>query len=185
MSIELEKKYRLSREECVALRQRFTIVEATRCGKDFEENVIYSGGALDAWNEVLRLRRTERGATLTYKREIESASSIKQRREEETRIEDADAMHAILDALGFHPVLVYEKRRETWNLDNVEIAIDELPFGWFVEIEGDEQAILEVEQKLNLAGAEAEHATYPHLTAQHGVQCGAVVEARFSPEVGV
>lgn len=178
MSIEIEKKYRLPSEECTALRVRLKDTGAIQRGEDFEENVIY-GGSLDARNEVLRLRRTERGATLTYKKQTESESSIKRRREEETRIEDADAMHAILDALGFRPTLIYEKRRETWTLDDVEIAIDELPFGWFVEIEGDERAILEVERKLNLAGAEAEHATYPHLTAQHGVRRGVVLESRF------
>jgi adenylate cyclase, class 2 len=179
MGIEIEKKYRLTRDESSSLQARLRERGAVWRSEDFEENVIYGGGSLDSQNEVLRLRRTERGATLTYKRQDKSASSIKRHLEEETRIEDADAMHSILDVLGFRPALVYEKRRETWNLDDVEVAIDELPFGWFVEIEGDERAIFEVEGKLNLAEAETVHQTYPDLTIRNGVRKGTVIESRF------
>jgi predicted adenylyl cyclase CyaB len=56
--------------------------------------------------------------------------------EEETDVADPEAMEAILEALGFTPALVYEKRRQTWRLGKTEIVIDVLPFGLFMEIEG-------------------------------------------------
>ena len=56
---------------------------------------------------------------------------------------------------------------------------DELPFGLFLEIEGEESAILEAEKLLGLESAEAEHAPYPELTLRHGTTRGGVVEARF------
>ncbi|MDT4966620.1 MAG: adenylate cyclase, class 2, partial [Acidobacteriota bacterium] len=103
-------------------------------------------------------------------------------REEETRIEDPDAMAAILEALGFKPALVYEKRRATWRLKGTEVVVDELPFGLFAEIEGDESAITEVERELGLVDVEAELATYPRLTRQHGEMRGSVVESRFQTD---
>ena len=85
----------------------------------------------------------------------------------------------ILAALGFTPALVYEKRRETWRLGKVEIVIDELSFGLFMEIEGPEQGIREVESKLAIKRLRSETATYPQLTLKHGIDSDGVVEARF------
>jgi adenylate cyclase class 2 len=88
-------------------------------------------------------------------------------------------MALILDALGFKPVLVYEKRRQTWSLGPTEVVIDELPFGWFMEIESSEQEINDAEASLGIERLPAEHETYPQLTEQHGKRVGDVIEARF------
>ena len=61
----------------------------------------------------------------------------------------------------------------------VEVVLDELPFGLFVEIEGEEGAIIAAERLLGLEGAEAEHAPYPELVLSHGREKGGVIEARF------
>lgn len=179
MGVEIEKKYRLTRDEQERLKGRLLEIGAQSHGEEFEENVLYAGNNLDVYRSVLRLRRTQTTATLTYKERFASDSAIKHQREDETRIEDAAAMHTILDALGYRPALVYEKRRATWRLMNAEIVVDELPFGFFVEIEGDEKTISEVERILNLSHAEAEHATYPQLAAQFGKKENDRIEARF------
>ena len=106
--------------------------------------------------------------------------SIKYQREDETEINDADAMHSILAGLGFTPVLVYEKRRETWLLGSVEIVLDELPFGVFMEIEGNEDEINDIERRLAIEELEVEKLTYPQLTMKYGTPSGNVVEARFA-----
>jgi adenylate cyclase class 2 len=128
---------------------------------------------------VLRLRRIGDRAVFTFKERDLSGSPVKRQREEETAVADARALAAILEALGYRPVLVYEKRRETWNMADAEVVIDELPFGLFAEIEGAEARILEVERLLGLDRAEAEHASYPALTLRHGTKRGETVEARF------
>ena len=92
---------------------------------------------------------------------------------------DPGSMDAILDALGFTPALVYEKRRETWRLGKAEILIDELPFGLFMEIEGSETDIRAIERKLGIKGLRAERATYPQLALKYGIKYGNVIEARF------
>jgi adenylate cyclase, class 2 len=177
--IEVEKKYRLTKRQRDAVLKRLPEVGANLAGEDFEENTLYSGEALSDGSCVLRLRRVGSKATLTYKKRLPSSSPIKQQREEETDIGDPEAMEAILEALGFSPALVYEKRRQTWRLGKTEITIDVLPFGLFMEIEGRAADIRTVERKLGLKGLRAEHATYPQLTAKHGKVYGDLIEARF------
>jgi len=128
---------------------------------------------------VLRLRRVNGRAVFTFKEQIAGTSAVKRRREDETGVADADALAAILDALGYRPAVVYEKRRTTWLVAGVEVVIDELPFGLFVEIEGDEELILEAERLLDLAAMQAEHRSYPQLTLECGTPNGKLIEARF------
>ena len=180
MAIEIEKKYRLAPEHVVPLRRRLAEVGAEGGGAaEFEENTIYKGPGLDPRRRVLRLRRKGDRAVFTFKERDPGRSAVKRQREEETEVADASALASILEALGYSPVLVYEKRRETWRLAGAEIVLDELPFGLFVEIEGDEARILEAERLLGLDAAEPEHAPYPELTLRHGTKRGDVVEARF------
>ena len=88
-------------------------------------------------------------------------------------------MRTIITELGLKPVLVYEKYRDTWKFRSVEIVLDELPFGEYMEVEGSITAIKEAEILLGLEDLETEHETYPRLTARLGKRSGGVVEARF------
>jgi len=182
MPIEIEKKYRLTAKQRDEVRKRLPTIGAKRAGEEFEENTLFAGDSIDLSRSVLRLRRVGKRAILTYKERFPTRSDIKHQREDETRVEDAEAMELILEGLGFTAALVYEKRRETWKLGKTEIVIDELPFGLFMEIEGTEQAIREIESKLAIKGLKAELETYPKLTEKHGTDCGGVIEARFAEE---
>jgi len=185
MPTEIEKKYRVKEEGAERVRASLLNAGARAEGVGFEVNTLYAGNGLDTTSCVLRLRRVGDGARLTFKERQESESSVKRHREEETGVADADAAAAILEAVGFRPALVYEKRRETWRMGNTEVVIDELPFGWFVEIEGEELYILDVERRLELTSAEAVNESYPELTRTHGAKNGNTVEARFqSGEIG-
>ncbi|MBV8855715.1 MAG: class IV adenylate cyclase [Acidobacteria bacterium] len=180
MPIEIEKKYRLTPERLEPLRRRLKEAGAEGRGiPEFEENIIYTGPGLDPARRVLRLRRKGGRAVFTFKERDLSGSPVKRQREEETEVSDAAALASILEALGYRPALVYEKRRETWRVAGAEVVLDELPFGLFAEIEGAEERILEVEKLLGLDGAEAEHAPYPELTLRHGTKRGDVFESRF------
>lgn len=179
MSIEIEKKYRLTKKQREKVLQRLPQVGAKRKGQDFEVNTIYTGETLDVGRSVLRLRRIGNRGILTYKERFPTHSAIKHQREDETGIDDPDALELILVALGFTPALIYEKRRETWRLGKTEIVIDELPFGLFMEIEGTENEIQDAESKLAIKRLKTETATYPQLTLKHGNDYGGVVESRF------
>ncbi|MBC8029844.1 MAG: class IV adenylate cyclase [Pyrinomonadaceae bacterium] len=179
MPIEIEKKFRLSTKQRDEVLLRLPAIGAIRKGEDFEVNTIYTGESIELGNSVLRLRRIGKRGILTYKQRFPSNSDIKHQREEETRVNNPEAMEAILEALGFAPALVYEKRRETWTLGKTEIVIDELPFGLFMEIEGAEKDIRDIESKLAIKRLRPEPATYPQLTLQHGIDHGGVLESRF------
>jgi len=180
MPIEIEKKYRLTDAQVGPLRRKLEEAGAEGEGAaEFEENTIYTGPNLDPSRRVLRLRRKGARAVFTFKERDPGKTAVKRQREEETEVSDAAALAAILEALGYRPVLVYEKRRETFRLPGAEVVLDELPFGLFAEIEGEEAAILEAEKLLGLDGAEGVHESYPALTLRHGTKKGDVVEARF------
>jgi len=181
MPIEIEKKYRLTPKQRAEVLKRLPTIGAKRAGEEFEENTLFAGDSIDLSRSVLRLRRVGKRAILTYKERFPSRSDVKHQREDETAVSDAEAMELILEGLGFTATLVYEKRRETWKLGKTEIVIDELPFGLFMEIEGTEQDIREIESKLALK-LNAELETYPRLTMKLGTNCGGVIEARFPEE---
>ena len=182
MSIEIEKKYRLSKKQREEVLRRLPKIGAKRKGEEFEVNTLYAGETLEVGHSVLRLRRIGNRGILTYKERFPTRSAIKHQREDETRVDDPDAMELILEALGFTPALVYEKRRETWRLGTTEIVVDELPFGLFMEIEGTEQGIRELESKLAMKRLRSEMATYPQLTLKHGIDHDGVIKSRFPEE---
>ena len=179
MPIEIEKKYRLTEAQRRAIEDRLRATGASPRPVEFEENTIYRGGRLDFGGCALRLRRVGDRAILTFKRRFPSASAIKYQQEEETQVSDAGVTNVILNALGFQPALIYEKRRTRWKVDNAEVTMDELPFGLFMEIEASEKDIARVEKLLDIADLPAVVETYPTLTAKLGKERKGIIEARF------
>src|ERR1700682_1009178 len=183
MPIEIEKKYRLTKKQREAMMRRLRKLGAAPADLEVEENTIYRGGRLELGGCALRLRRVNGRAILTFKERFPSKSSIKHQREEETEVTDAAAVAAILRSLEFRPALVYEKRRTRWVTGKAEIALDELPFGQFMEIEGSEAEIARVEKLIGAEALPAVMETYPALTARLGQKRGGVVEARFARSI--
>lgn len=179
MAVEIEKKYRLSGDQWERVEADLSEYGAGFVREDFEENILFSGGALIERRAVLRIRKTAGKTLLTYKEQLGDASAVKQHTEYETLVEDAGEIARIFRALGFKRSLVYEKRRRIWQFREVEVVLDELPFGLFMEIEGSLMAITEAELLLGAEGFENEPLTYPHLTMKYGIQRNGIVEARF------
>jgi adenylate cyclase class 2 len=179
MSLEIEKKYRLTPEQVNEVLLALDEEGAEFVGEDLEENIIYGGGVLDEQKAIVRIRRTEDRTVLTYKRRIFNDMPIKQQIEHESEVSNAVEIEAILENLGLEPRVVYEKRRRTWNFRSVEIVLDELPFGLYMEIEGPVMAIAEAEMYLDIGHFEPEHETYPRLTMRLGKRNGDRIEARF------
>lgn len=180
MAVEIEKKYRLSGEQRARVLQKLREVGARLEAEDFETNTLFTGGILSSKPAaVLRLRTTQSKAVLTYKESLAIDSEIKRRLEHETVVSDGKAMNDVLLSLGYKPSLIYEKRRQTWQFGAVEIAVDELPFGFYLEIEGAEDEILNAESKLELNDLIAENEPYPGLTKRFGEQNADLIEARF------
>ena len=90
-------------------------------------------GRLAAGGRVLRLRH-DRTTRLTYKT---PGPTSEERTEVELEIESADGGRQLLEALGYRVVAAYEKYRETFAVGDERVKLDELPFGYFAEIEAD------------------------------------------------
>jgi len=180
MPQEIEIKQRLDDPD--ALHRRLHDGQARRDARIFEVNRILDtpDRRLLAADCGLRLRlgRPLDGpgpatATLTFKGPRRPGTP-KMREELETPVADDALMTEILRRLGFAPVILYEKRRETWLFAGCRICLDELPrIGWFVEIEGPDAAAIDaVRRRLGLAENPLLAETYVELAAEHGVAGG-------------
>lgn len=136
------------------LRQRLEAAGAQRVKpRLFERNVRFDDASerLRQRGQLLRLRQDD-GARLTFKGMAaeDRHSQAKVREELEIEISDFEVAATILERLGFAPRQVYEKYRETFQLGAVEVVLDEMPFGNFVELEGDEAKLKEAAKQLEL-----------------------------------
>jgi adenylate cyclase class 2 len=171
-SEEVEAKYRLAGPaELARLRARLAALGARPDGRVAEDNVLFDrpDRALGKGRQVLRLRTLDGGpgGRLTYKGPAAYYGAIKRRAELETAVADVGEARAILEALGYLPTIQYAKQRETWHLEGAEVALDELAFGHYCEIEASPEAIARVAAALGLAPEAAEPAGYPALMARH------------------
>lgn len=130
----------------------------------YERNVRYDNAeeSLEATDSVLRLRQDTR-VRLTYKGKGLVENGILSRSEFEVEVSDFDTMDTILNKLGYHSAMIYEKYRTTYELDGAEIVLDEMPYGNFVEIEGEPADIERLIEQLELQAAPRIPASYTAL----------------------
>jgi adenylate cyclase class 2 len=148
--LEIEVKFLVPGQ--IDLTRRLKAMGAVSRGRVFESNAVFDDrqGRLAGRGQLLRLRRDQR-CRLTFKAPVPGADpGYKVREETELEISDIDAMAKVLRVLGFDQVFAYEKWRETFVLERAHICLDTMPFGDFVEIEADQQAIGPIAQALGL-----------------------------------
>ncbi len=179
MALEIEKKYRIDKKRLVELTSKLNELGATFTYETFEENYLHRGGELETRAAFLRLRKTDKINTLTYKEKVVTDGDFKQQIEFETIVSDVAATEHIIEKLGYKLSVVYEKHRKAWHLGDVEVVLDELPFGYFMEIEGSMKNILKAERLLKAGDLEVEARGYPRLTLKYGEANGDVMESRF------
>lgn len=151
----------------------------------YERNVRYENIAktLIPGSIVLRLREDSR-VRLTYKEGGMAVDGIVSRLEAEVVVSDFQTMDFILGKLGYFPAMIYEKYRTTYVLNDTEIVLDEMPYGNFVEVEGDSAAIEKVLKKLNLSSERRIPFSYSRLfdfvCANMGLKFNDLTFANFS-----
>lgn len=179
MNIETEIKYRLNRKRLDEITQRLVTLGAEFNKEVFEVNYQHRGGEMDERGATLRLRKIGDFTVLTYKEKLKDDSGAKRKIEYETSVNDVEATEKIIERLGYRLTAVYEKRRKYWHLDDVEVVLDELPFGLYMEIEGTVESIERAEKRLGLTIEEREPRGYPRLTIKYGKVEGDIAVARF------
>jgi adenylate cyclase, class 2 len=119
--------------------------------------------SLTANGRVLRLRYDTQ-ARLTYKGAGQNKSGILDRQEIEFVVQDHEKARQFLEALGYRKSAYYEKYRATYELNDTLIMLDELPYGSFVEIEGETvEQIQQISGKLHLGWKTAIPSSYTAL----------------------
>ncbi|MCG3129604.1 MAG: hypothetical protein FLDDKLPJ_00338 [Phycisphaerae bacterium] len=90
---------------------------------------------------------------------------FKVRPEEEFDVSDGETVARAFTLLGYETTIAFEKRRESWRLDDCGVELDTLPLlGAFVEVEGpSEQAVSEVRSRLGLDACPHVQASYVSL----------------------
>lgn len=185
MNIETGRKYKLSVKRHDEIVQKLAELGAAFDKEVFEVNYQHRGGEMDERGATLRLRKIGDFTVLTYKEKIKTDDGAKHKIEYETTVGDVDATERIIERLGYRLTAVYEKRRKYWRLDDVEVVMDELPFGLYMEIEGTVEAIESAESNLGLKELEREPRGYPRLTIKYGKTMDGVAVAKFERTAGV
>ena len=110
-------------------------------------------GTLKQRGCALRVRSEGDLTILTFK-DTPQPGLMKIREEHETAVADPIALSRLLEGLGYRVWFRYEKFREEFAAPGVVIAIDETPVGTFIEIEGEERAIVTVASALGRTEAD-------------------------------
>ena len=129
--------------------------------RHFEDNIIYERelDPLKPAGKLLRLRRVDDQAWLTYKAPIPGDHRHKVREE----MDDPEAVHRLLLGLGFAPRYRYQKYRTEFGWDDLVACLDETPLGCFVELEGPPDAIDRTAERLGFAESSYIRSTYREL----------------------
>jgi adenylate cyclase class 2 len=150
LPLEIEVKFHLP--EIEPIRDRMLAMQAIPSGRVFETNIRFEN-ALKSLKEqgiLIRLRHDDR-SRLTFKTSLPTPDTqFKVHKELEVEVGDFHACRSILEALGYYPEQTYEKWRETFVLDNTNLLIDTMPYGVFLEIEGEKSHIRKMADSLSL-----------------------------------
>jgi len=97
---------------------------------------------LTTHHEVLRLR-WDTAARCTYKGMGVLEEGVQKRIEIEFEVSNFEAALHLFQALGYETVMIYEKYRTTYQHNSLTITFDEMPYGNFIEIEGETGAAIQ------------------------------------------
>jgi adenylate cyclase, class 2 len=169
MHTTLEREIKLRVRDAAVARDAIIRIGATPLkGRRLQEDCL-----LDAPNELLRERRSvlririEQGRALcTFKGPVQP-SRMKLREERETVVSDGETLLYIFRQMGFEVWFRYEKYREEFGAADAVIALDETPIGTFIEVEGGEQAIVDIATALGYSADDYVLDSYRGLWAAH------------------
>jgi len=164
---EIESKFYV--RDLVAIETRLkTLGAVCIVPRGFEYNLRFDNplNSLQRQHKVLRLRKSD-DIRLTFKGPGERIGGALSRQEIEVVVSDFDSAQKILEALGYQVAATYEKFRAMYQLGENLITLDELPYGKFIEIEGETpEQIYQLAQKLRLNPEMAIPASYQGLFEQ-------------------
>lgn len=147
--IEIESKYLLNSKEALVFVDDFSKMGAELNDYGYEKNENYDKNK-ELQKEDARFRvRTklseitgDKTYEITYKKRLGFDDGIKKEKEVNLDIGGLKgSFHELISSLGYSVRDSYERMRRTFFYQNLKITIDEFPFGYILEIEGEEEYV--------------------------------------------
>ena len=101
-----------------------------------------------------RIRDEHGKIVLTVKVRSQKKTNYFERKEYSVEISNAEEGVDIMKSLGYGQIRVFKKVREEWDFKDVDVVLDELYFGIYMEIEGSKEKIEEMVKKLGFEDKE-------------------------------
>lgn len=135
--------------------------EAIFIGGNLETTIRYDDKDLNLSKKGIFIRtKSGFGNVLTIKEKEDGVSNFLERKKTETEVESTESIKYLLEKIGLNNQFVMEKYRLLWKIDNQYINIDELPFGIYLEVKGNNKQINSIIKKLNLKKSKIINKTY-------------------------
>ena len=173
MPTETEIKIKI--EDCGDFCRRLKALKANiLSARHFEDNLLldFADQRLSSSQCLLRIRFAEDSGLLTYKGPPRPEGIFKTREELEIRLKNGAAMLQILERIGMRVCFRYQKYRQEFALDQIEVAVDETPIGNYVEFEGSPEGIGNLARKMGIAESQFLRSSYYALYAEYCQQRG-------------
>jgi adenylate cyclase class 2 len=123
-----------------------------KCKRTFEKNILFENEKLKIAEKgwVFRLRKFGKKNILTLKTKAKGKKGFKVREEININVDDFEKMEKFLKKIGFFEIFYYEKYREDYEFNGLQISLDKTPVGNYIELEGDYKKILGFLKKINV-----------------------------------
>lgn len=152
MKKEIEVKIELTPEEFNNLVGDFSDFHLERTFGYFKED--FSNIKDGIFPRIKCVEGEKKEIIFTVKRKTKENAQFFEREEMEIKIkegENVENLRGMLKSLGFSKEIIFEKKRKNVFKDDIAISFDKLPFGFFVEFEGEPETVDRYLNEFNLS----------------------------------
>ncbi len=179
----IEKEIKIKVDNLESIQAKLKEKGAKFQGKVFQRTIRFDTEQLDLESNKIFIRiRSGFNNVVTLKKKFNTNKNVFERIEFETEVKDIEIMRQIFHHLGYTKEFIMEKYRSNWNFRETVVSFDEMPFGQFVEIEGEENSIFETANELGLDTNNKITVTYWDLFEEYKKESGENGENIVFPE---
>ena len=157
---EKQVKYKINNFDYIS--KRLIEIEAIFIGGFMEKTIRYDNDDLKCSNNGIFIRTKSGMKNVLTLKEIptDSSNTSFERITTEVEVDNINKIGYILEKIGLTKKFIMEKYRLFFKYDNVDILIDELPFGIYLEIKGEDNEINRITKMLNIDETDLIKMTY-------------------------
>ncbi len=159
--LEIEKKYLLTKMQVDLVEKKCLEISLPQISNQYEKNQNFDrDGIFEKDDARLRLRTKIsdpngqiKNFEFTYKKRLGIENGIKKETELNYNFYSTQSSQNLIEifkTIGLIERDSYERTRKTFSNNEIQLTIDEFPFGYIAEIEGDEDKVLKYEKLLNM-----------------------------------